>query len=522
MSTSGTFQLLSNTGIQDKLLMASDFLENRVKALSRENKRKAQQEYLDRVEEAAKEVPIYDDDGNLVEIVFDEKKYIAEFNQEYSWSPNLTQIEKTHSVFVNASYKPFAAMAFEYHKTNSNGPKFGSTSSFNLQQRGTFYSDMVVHVQLSGLTSVDPGDKVRYVSFLGHKIFSKIEYSINNTVLDSYTPDEMNAYYNFHVPANKKSGWLRCVGQEIPTLGHVTADPTVDENREYRWFGDGPQTFKFTHETVDLWIPLLFWFKDIKNAMPSMVIPQGQNKIKVTFNDESELISFAVMAGTGAFTSPVITKCDLYTNHIYMLPIMFDLFIKNYGFSLIRVHKKQTKILNDSKQSIKLNDLKWPIENIYVAFRPTINNSLSQHWHQNSALTTTFIPVPVSDTLTVSINSVVLQKESPTVDTISIKAHGIELYTDIPTKFFSSYIPSHYGKHMSTPEDSGWFMIPFCFKPGEHNPSGHINLSRVREFYLEYTSSFISTTSTAEMIVLADCLNFLLVKDGSATLRFST
>jgi hypothetical protein len=65
-------------------------------------------------------------------------------------------------------------------------------------------------------------------------------------------------------------------------------------------------------------------------------------------------------------------------------------------------------------------------------------------------------------------------------------------------------------------------MINFGFLPGDYQPSGHVNLSRVREFYLNYTSSFISRNNKVELIVLADLINFLLIKDGSAVLRYST
>ena len=83
-------------------------------------------------------------------------------------------------------------------------------------------------------------------------------------------------------------------------------------------------------------------------------------------------------------------------------------------------------------------------------------------------------------------------------------------------------MPYRFGKNINTPEDIGWFMLNFNFNPGDNDPSGHINVSRAREFYLTYRSSYIGVNSAAELIVLADALNFFLVKDGSGVLRFST
>jgi hypothetical protein len=42
-----------------------------------------------------------------------------------------------------------------------------------------------------------------------------------------------------------------------------------------------------------------------------------------------------------------------------------------------------------------------------------------------------------------------------------------------------------------TPSDSGALFVNFCLKPGSYSPSGHFNVSRAREFYLDIGSSVI-------------------------------
>ena len=61
-----------------------------------------------------------------------------------------------------------------------------------------------------------------------------------------------------------------------------------------------------------------------------------------------------------------------------------------------------------------------------------------------------------------------------------------------------------------------------CFKPGERDPSGHFNASKNRELYISYSSRFITPGTPAQMIVLADVINFLLIDDGDAVLRYTT
>lgn len=111
---------------------------------------------------------------------------------------------------------------------------------------------------------------------------------------------------------------------------------------------------------------------------------------------------------------------------------------------------------------------------------------------------------------------------TPTLDTIQLIAHGIELFKTFPIKFYNSYQPYFYGEKIVTPKDEGKFAIFFNFFPGSYQPSGHINISRAREFYFYYTGSTISTTNPVNLFLIAIAINFLLISDGSAVIRYST
>ena len=589
MSSGGIFKLLANDGVQDKLLMASDYLRFRIRHISTMNKKKL-----------CKYGMSHDLDLNN------------------SWIPDMHMISKTHVIFVNNSYKPFVATGFEYNKIQAGGMvNFGSTVEFSVPTFGDYINDMVVHVKLSGLKAVSVEDRVRYVSLLGHKLFKQVSFKINNNPLDNYFSDDYNSYLQFNVPPHKRIGWLRNMGQEIPNLAYLTADPTYDLHRELRWFGDGNQTFKQSHDEIDLWIPLLFWFKDAHSSLPNAAIPFGQTNISIDLANVSELVGFADYGGGGAYVSPTIQQMELYMNNIFMNQEVVGLLMKKFGFSLIRVHGRHTQTLSSRNDSILLNKLKWPTETLYVAFRPTSNSTLSQYWHKSAALTAMDIKVPVAaknTTLTtvgnvstvipptsttaqlvqtsgpvlslvddfyngysitvtggatfsltnpvlnryivsdyvgatqvvtiegswntnnvpnasttyelfthqVAINVARFYKETPTVSTIELKAHGISIFRETDESFYNSYLPYRFGESTNTPNDRGWYRINFGMNPGKYQPSGHINLSRVREFYLKYTSKYISPSTKVEMIVLADLINFLLIKDGSAVLRYST
>ena len=119
--------------------------------------------------------------------------------------------------------------------------------------------------------------------------------------------------------------------------------------------------------------------------------------------------------------------------------------------------------------------------------------------------------------------TVTVPVETLNLDTVTIKAHGIPIYNLYPSQFFNAYVPLHYGgQNIQTPSDKGALMVTFNLYPGSYQPSGHINVSRAREFYLSYVSSTISSSVNGTLVVVAEAINFLLISDGSAVLRYST
>lgn len=107
---------------------------------------------------------------------------------------------------------------------------------------------------------------------------------------------------------------------------------------------------------------------------------------------------------------------------------------------------------------------------------------------------------------------------APTLDTINIAAHGIDIYKQFPANFFNQYTAYHYGgPNINAPKDVGSLFIPFCLYPGTYQPSGHINISRAREFYLTYGATTFDPTNnpvvSGLLVVIASAINFLLISD---------
>jgi Large eukaryotic DNA virus major capsid protein len=289
-------------------------------------------------------------------------------------------------------------------------------------------------------------------------------------------------------------------------------------------------------------------------------------------------IATSRLTGTGA-TVPTITNIELYINNIFMNPEIHDIYIKRIGFSLIRIHRTQVQPINTSANEILLSQFKYPVETIYAGVRPIYNvtnptysglNVASgnvnvwRDWHRFSrlvdrtcdivsksssllnagpaglnpsvaALTGTDANSGQRQSSTVQTDRITYTQTIPTVNTLQVKAHAINIYDTFAREFFNQYLPFNYGGwNIITPEDDGVLMINFCLYPGTYQPSGHINISRAREFYMNYTSTYVGAAdlnapqtsalqaATAEFVFIGIAINFLLISDGSAVLRYST
>jgi len=325
---------------------------------------------------------------------------------------------------------------------------------------------------------------------------------------------------------------------------------------------------------------------DFRLAIPSVSIPYGQRFIYVDIESLDKILYVApgnlylqltvetannvggtsigagattydkyvtltpVLADSSTVNSPTFDLIDLYINNIFMNPEIHDIYIKRIGFSLIRVHLRQITTVNMSASDTQLTQLKWPIEYMFVGMRPSYNTSNSnpnqyRDWHHLTAMVDQVLDAPANASSRMNVTGAawsvapsavvpesasqqsvgrdVYAVEIPTIDTVKVVAHGITIFDTFAAPFYRDYMPYTYGgPNINTPDDKGALMINFCLYPGTYQPSGHMNLSRAREFFIQIASSYASASTPVELIVQASALNFLLISDGSAVLRYST
>ena len=314
--------------------------------------------------------------------------------------------------------------------------------------------------------------------------------------------------------------------------------------------------------TVDLAAAnaLLFEFPSIylETVVDSTDATNGLQLRKKTYAPIFQKSSFT---GGNPQQEYAVEAIELYINNIFVNPEVHDIFIKRIGFSLVRVYRQQWQTTDSQGGEILLSQLKWPIEYMFVGMRPkwninSANTNVWRDWHRltrlvdaTSDIAQAFpsaapqfsaaqpplnmsnfqgasIAEPPFSNLGSFVDRVIPDQywlPVPTVDSMALTSHGIVIFDDYADQFFNSYMPFHYGgTALCTPDDPGALFINMALFPRSYQPSGHLNVSRARETYLKWRSTYISSQTPTELIVVGVALNFLLITDGSAVLRYST
>ena len=365
---------------------------------------------------------------------------------------------------------------------------------------------------------------------------------------------------------------------KLNATGGQTAQTTnqFDVSRGLRQIVNGPQTPKPMQPALEIWNKLRFWFNDdVRLAIASVSIPFGQRWISMELCQKEQLayefpslyiekinnfnVSTAITTRTKTYTPLMQTfgttdisvdQIELYINNIFVNPEIHDIFIKRIGFSLIRVYRQHTqRCTQENGEDKLLSQLKWPIEYMFVGLRPVFNIKTAvtasgvvssgntntwRDWHRLTRVidaTVSGATLAESATAGATVSTSIINKvipdsyylPVPTIDSLSLTAHGIVIFDGFQDTFYNQYMPFQYGgANLTTPEDPGAMFVNMALFPRSYQPSGHLNISRARETYLKWTSSYVSAKTPVDMIVVGVAINFLLISEGSAVLRYST
>lgn len=510
MSNFATSVIVTNTGAQNNLLLATERLRKRVVVIQ------------DRIARERSTKVKATGTAGLVE-------------SERQWFSTLAELEQSHLVFVASSYKPFVSLSQQYFKSTAGAALFDNKVKFTMPIQGEFINDAVVHIRIEGLSAVDAANKVRFVEMIGNRLIREAVFKVGSIVIDSYSNEKYNIHWQYNVPHSKRVGYMRNVGQEVPVTGYLVSDPTIQTFREYRQYAYGPQTFKSSHGALDLWIPLLFWFKDTRTSLANFLITGADPTIELTFEALEKLIAVINFTETTdkIYVDPKITKCELYTNHIYLDQSIMKLYQETFSTQMIRVTLEQTipgwKV---DSGNIHMHKMKHPLEMLYMGVRPVSNKLHGTLWNRNTINTKVSPPTAVAagGFVLQMVNAEFYMEADPLMSlNVSIDSH--ELYPlDIPASFHNSYTGYQRGICLNTPIDLGIHRFDFSLYPGLYQPSGYVDTSSSRELYVNFKSAIDETTSEpyirpsnpCDIWFLGIAINFLQYGNKTLSLKYST
>jgi len=606
MSSGGSFVLITNDGKIDKLLLATSYLSQNLANITEMRRKKGLQDP----------------------------------------TPTISDIEKSHLLFFYNSFSPYVSLAFDYSKVTPTGSATpGGNLTFSIPLAGDLITDAVFRVQMGEVVASRTDEfteYLRYVEFLGERLFRRVELTINGNNIDNYEFDVMPTYRNFRLLDHKKYGWYKMNGQELKFDAYGDTLSGRGNLQEVVKVVHGLQTPKQVQPAHELYIPAMFWFcGDPRDSIPSVSIPFGQRLINV---DIAETRFFLQYAGISSiYDDPAANpapdpsiKVDMYINNIYINPDVHDTLIKQISFNLVRIYMRQNNDLHNASDRIQFTQVKFPIESIFFNIIPDINRDprepgmLTDWWRsekvddveyneccmpnfmnlsnapqpdvtvntQIGQITRTMLLTPgnfvllngfdisaamaqlVADNdqtfiallppnpgsfitsvrqfyeileyvgfagtldwnatfntvtgvadLTTTLGEMISEtfcsktyKEcTPVVDHISLESHGVKIYQDHTIPFYNAYLPWRYGcLKIVTPKSCGNGVFFFSLFPGDSQPSGYFNFSRARETYFEYANSIITAQFPAKFVAICIAINFLLISDGTALLRFGT
>ncbi len=422
----------------------------------------------------------------------------------------------THTSYIKKYYKPIMPIANEWREELADLSTFGyGVNRFSLATYGTFTCEIILQIELRGLSVVNPLDRCGYYDFLGHKMIKTVWLDMAGIEIDRYTQDAYNVYYNYFVSEDKRTAYMRAVGQETPDYVYVQQDVN-DAYRIKQEVVYGPQTPKQTHDVVLMNIPIIFDFCLRPEAsIFSGKIPFGQKYLHIEIANPSEFVYVQNLGGGGNVNMPSISG-KIIVNNIFLDPAVERALKPNVWRSTVRVFKEET--FETSLADIKrLDQLRYNIERLYFGIRPNTNTGPTNWWrfHNITNIPAVFpVRIPGAPNQ-LAFRNVNIEQAGNCLLTAKFLTKNVEIIRQQNYLFYSTMQPLYKG---FAPHDSGMMMYCFARDTYTNELTSFYNVSNEREFYIDYTAQV-----SGQMYILSYCINWIeITESGAVYVKFKT
>jgi len=340
-------------------------------------------------------------------------------------------------------------------------------------------------------------DELKYgwVNALGHAIIKSLWIEIGGIRIDKQYGEWMEIWSELTQTYEKRSGYYQMIGKVDPTSFTATTFP-----------GE-----------MELYIPLNFWFcKNIGLALPIIALKYHNVEISIDFRDFDE----CWVKNDIALKKPRIPFFDatLLIDYVYLdLHERKKLYESSHIYLIEQLQNTDSVDVTHQFTSVDMffnhpvKELIWVFQRDDVIGDPKglftgTNYPIGNDWFNYS-----MYPCRTTSRLKDPFDTAVLQ------------INGIERFQPKPASYFRLLQP--YYKHTRNPINY-IYCYSFSLKPEEHQPTGHINMSKVTTSNLLIKRpdqmSIIEKSSKYVVRLYAINYNMLVISNGMAGLLFNT
>jgi hypothetical protein len=431
---------------------------------------------------------------------------------------------------------------------------FGRKVVCTVSRNGDLIHRVYLQVTLPAVTA-GAGDYFRWVNWVGHALVKNVEVEIGGQRIDKHYGDWLHIWNELTQSASKQDGYANMVGNVDKLFRPVGATQTSP--------------------SVDLYIPLQFWFcRNPGLALPLIALQYHEVRINLEFRSVSECCGFGTALPTN---TPSLSSASLYVDYIYLDTDERRRFAQvSHEYLIEQLQFTGDESVSNTSNKIKLNfnhpckELIWvtQLDGAVSGNAPTNALVNGRQWFnytdavdptphkQNDALVMNDILDGVINTspetnvavasqnlginaaLTKAGNNQVggtVQSADGTAEgqgllsgnnaaydtganpTVSAKLqlNGHDRFSLRNGRYFNLVQP--YQHHERVPA-VGINVYSFGLKPEEHQPSGTCNMSRIDNATLHLN---LTTTNASKVRVYATNYNVLRIMSGMGGLAYS-
>tara|TARA_Y100000589_G_scaffold281174_1_gene277947 strand:- start:2878 stop:4104 length:1227 start_codon:yes stop_codon:yes gene_type:complete len=397
--------------------------------------------------------------------------FIGPQDKHLTGNPQMTYFKSVYKKYSNFA-KDTKKLSFE------NKVQFGSEHICVIPYDGDLLSDIYLYIELSELISSNNNENwAGYINGLGYSIIEHVEIQIGGLTIDKLDSNWLDIYNELF---DQRSDTL---------IGKFNTDITLQEN----------------NKAQKLYIPIPFWFsKNSGSALPIIALRNHEIKIKIKLRNLNEIIKSDI--STYSPNTPIITA-NILANYIHLDIEEQKYFTNNSHEYLI----DQLQTLSDTNittttvtKKIPL-EFAHPIKSIYWVILDDINHT------QNMKTGNNWLSYTSSNSL-----------HSDTFNSAKITINGQDKMISMDSTYYRNVLPYETQTYFAR---KYIYSYSFSLYPGQYQPSGSINYSRIQKgnSHLEFTfnnSNNVGGGTNGKIRIYGTNYNVLKIDKGQGGLLY--